>query len=286
MNITKHMTVLEALSFGTAQLREAGVPDASHDATYLLSHVIKLERLMLHFHGSQTLLPEQEQRYRELLLCRTQREPLQYILAEAYFYGRPFYVDKRVLIPRQETETLCEIGLQCISSLSSPLVLDVCTGSGAIALTIKQEHPCASVSATDISADALAVAEKNALSHLQEITFYQGDLFAPIGENRYDLILSNPPYIESTECVTLQEEVLCEPLLALDGGDDGLVFYRRFANEAHLHLAKGGNILLEVGHQQAQTVLELFAKTGYYDQLKIHNDLYGVARIVQGTLCN
>ncbi|MEG0639613.1 MAG: peptide chain release factor N(5)-glutamine methyltransferase [Clostridia bacterium] len=274
------MTIHKAYSSATGALQNAMVPDPEQDAGLLLSHITGIPRLELRLKGEQSLTLEQEQRFSSLLLSRTHREPLQYLLGEQCFYGLDFLVDQRVLIPRQETETLCELGIAHIKKLSTPAALDLCTGSGALAVTLKHECPPAQVTATDLSADALAVAKQNAERNHAEVRFLQGDLFAPLGTERFDLILSNPPYIPSEECNVLQAEVMREPRMALDGGQDGLLFYRRMIAQATEHLTAIGLLGMEVGERQASAVAELLRSNGHYEQVCIHKDLYGLERVV------
>ena len=217
------MTIHQALQYGAKAL--AAVPDPKIDAAALLCHVTGLPRIELLLRAAEPLQAEQETAYRTLLERRAQREPLQYMLGAQCFFGLDFHVDKRVLIPRSETETLCELALQRISPMGSPQVLDVCTGSGAIAVVLKHERPNAEVFATDLSRDALTIAAENANRNAVSVHFAQGDLFAPVSGKRFDCIVSNPPYICSDDCLALQPEVLQEPLMALDGGADGLDFY-------------------------------------------------------------
>lgn len=275
------VTVHQALRQATAMLEEANIPDPAQDALLMLAHILGKAPLALRLEGAKPLSPEDSARYRALLLHRAQREPLQYLLGEQWFYGLPFLVDSRVLIPRQETESLCELGIAHLQTLAAPAALDLCTGSGAIAVTLKNHCPHAQVSAADLSPDALAVAAENACRHGAEITFYEGDLFAPLAGKRFNLILSNPPYIESAECLTLQEEVLREPVMALDGGADGLDFYRRIALEASLHLNPGGLVAMEIGCAQAQAVAGLLEAAKGYRDIAVVKDLYGLDRIVK-----
>lgn len=275
------MTIKQALAQAREQLAQAGVPDPDIDAELMLSHVLDQSRLMLRLNGQTELTTEQEQRFSMLLLSRASRKPLQYLLGEQYFYGLRFQVDERVLIPRQETEELCECGIAHLRSLNrnNLSVLDLCTGSGAIAVTIKHECPSASVTASDLSTDALSLASLNARANGAEITFVQGDLWVPLEGRQFDLILSNPPYIPTQDCAELQQEVLQEPVMALDGGTDGLNFYRRIAQEAPAHLTQDGFIAVEVGIHQAKDVAALFAQAGLSD-VSIQTDLCGVERIV------
>ena len=276
------MTIGERLNQTQQTLEANGIPDPETDSVLLLSFVTGLDHLALRLEKNRPMTPEQEQRLASLLLSRTQRQPLQYLLGEQWFYGRRFSVDHRVLIPRQETESLCQLGIDRLKGLPSPTVLDMCTGSGAIAVTLKKECPKAQVSAADLSHDALAIARKNAADNQANVTFYQGDLFAAIpAVMRFDLILSNPPYIPSEDCKTLQAEVIQEPVMALDGGDDGLDFYRRLAAESPAYLRADGWLMVEIGWQQARDVSALFAEAGFAD-VKVHQDLYGLDRIVAG----
>ena len=275
------MTIREALLHATAALKAASVPDPRMDSELMLAHVLRLSRMEMLLHSGNNLSKEQEQRFSSLLLSRTQRKPLQYLLGTQVFYGLDFQVDSRVLIPRQETETLCEWGINHLRSLKKPNVkaLDLCTGSGAIAITLKHECPHADVTAADLSMDALAVASSNAKLNQTDIRFVQGDLWQPVEGEVFDLILSNPPYIPTHDCDTLQQEVMQEPRMALDGGLDGLDFYRRIANGALSHLSPAGLIAVEVGIGEAQDVAALFTNAGLID-VQIIKDLYGVERIV------
>lgn len=272
------MTINEAVLYAQTCLKD--IPDPQQDASLILSFLTGLSPMEVRLCANHMLTSEQEQRLSSLLLSRVQRQPLQYLLHEQWFYGLRFYVDERVLIPRQETESLCELGVAHLRSLPSPTALDLCTGSGAIAVTLKHECRAASVTATDISEDALAVARRNANDNQQEVAFLQGDLFEPVAARRFDLILTNPPYIETAACADLQPEVRREPLRALDGGADGLDFYRRIAAEAHKHLTPRGLLAAEVGDHQAEKVAALFEDNSRYQAPAIHKDLYGMKRIV------
>lgn len=273
------MTIKQAILQAARAFEAAGVPDPRIDAELILCHLTGLDRMSMLMQGATELTSEQEQRFSRLLLSRTQRKPLQYLLGTQVFYGLDFQVDSRVLIPRQETETLCEWGIAHLRKLSNPRALDLCTGSGAIAVTLKHECPFADVTAADLSADALEVAASNARLNGVDIRFAQGDLWQPVEGEVFDLILSNPPYIPTQDCDTLQQEVMQEPRMALDGGADGLDFYRRIADGALPHLSSGGVIAVEVGIGEAQAVAALFTAAGLYD-VQIINDLYGVERIV------
>ena len=275
------MTIKQAILEAARVLEDAGVPDPRIDAEIILSHITGLDRMSMLINGRTPLTNEQEQRFSSLLLSRAARKPLQYLLGTQAFYGLDFTVDSRVLIPRQETETLCEHGIGFLRSLNRPDVsaLDLCTGSGAIAVTLKHECPFALVTAADLSTDALAVASLNAQFNRTDVRFVQGDLWQPLEGKVFDLILSNPPYIPTADCDSLQQEVMQEPRMALDGGTDGLDFYRRIASGAPAHLAPGGMIAVEVGIGEADEVAALFAAAGL-ENVQVINDLYGAARIV------
>ncbi len=268
----------EAIALGRQAL--AAVPDPEVDALALLGEAMGEPPLNLRLRAMDSLTPEQEERYRSLLLLRAQRQPLQYMLGTQCFFGLDFAVDARVLIPRQETETLCELALAAMRAHPAPRVLDLCTGSGAIAVTLKRLCPHAAVVAADISEDALAVAAHNAVKNGVQVRFVQGDLLAPVAGECFDLIVCNPPYIASAACDTLQPEVLREPRLALDGGADGLAFYRRLAAQAPQCLLPHGHLMVEVGDTQAADVAMLFKTTGVLQDVLIHRDLYGMERFV------
>ena len=271
------MTIRQALS--EAEKALAHVPDPRVDAELLLAHVLGMDRMSLRLWGTKELHPEQEQRFASLLLSRAQRVPLQYLIGSQGFYGLDILTDFRALIPRPETELLCEMGIAFLQGKPSPAALDLCTGTGAIAIALKHECPAANVHATDLSADALSLARENARRNQAQIAFHQGDLFAPVAGLRFDLILSNPPYIPTMDCRSLQPEVQQEPLMALDGGADGLDFYRRIAMEAPSHLLPGGMLAVEVGDGQAEAVQRLFAEAGLQNA-SIHQDLSGLPRMV------
>lgn len=272
------MTIRDAIALGAHTLRD--VPDPKLDTIALLSEATGLQAMRLQLNARESLSPEQEERFRSLLLLRAQREPLQYVLGTQCFYGYDFAVDARVLIPRQETEMLCELALARMGDTPAPRVLDVCTGSGAIAVVLKRECERADVTATDLSADALALAAANAQRNLARIRFLQGDLLSPVRGEQFDVIVSNPPYIESAACDALQPEVLREPRMALDGGVDGLDFYRRLALETPTFLTEGGYLLLEVGDGQASPVAALLRQEGRFTDVEIHTDLYRKERFV------
>ena len=273
------MTPRDAYRLTLQALKQAGVPDPAPDAGWLLGHVLNRPALEARLDMDSTLSPEQEALLRDLTQKRQARIPLQYLLRTQSFLGRSFSVDERALIPRPETELLAELAVSALGS--SGRALDLCCGTGCLAITMALERPSCDIWASDLSPAALSLARENAARLGACVTFRQGDLFAPLQDETFDLIVSNPPYIPSAECPTLQEEVLHEPVMALDGGTDGLDFYRRIAREAPMHLTRGGRIMLELGDGEAEAVSALLADAGF-EELVVHPDLQGLPRMLSG----
>lgn len=263
------------------KLEAAGVPDAQWDAWLLLEHCFELNR------SSYFLNRNKEQEFDEKKLAeflylseqRKQRIPLQYLLGTQEFMGLPFCVDHGVLIPRADTETLVETVLSECRASSGLRLLDVCTGSGCIAIALCCLGRFAQVDALDLSGDALRVAEKNAAVNHADIRLIQSNLFEQVRE-KYDVIVSNPPYIAGSVIAELEPEVRDhEPRMALDGGEDGLVFYRRIAQEAGNYLMPGGRMYLEIGYDQGEAVSGLLREHGFLE-IRIIKDLAGNDRVV------
>lgn len=272
------MTVKNALILAEERLRE--IPDPRLDAEYLLAEVLHLSRLALLMDKMRELTPDEEAAFDALLTRREKREPLQYILGNQPFMGFSFKTDARALIPRFDTEILCE---EALSHLSGRMhVLDLCTGTGALAIAIKKLRPGCIVTATDLSGDALSLAHENAESLQADIRFLQGDLFAPLEGEKFDLIVSNPPYIPDALRGTLQAEVQKEPDMALFAGMDGLDFYRRIVHEAPRHLHDGGWLCLEIGDDQGESVPALLQDS--FRQVRLICDLNGLPRVVVGQI--
>ena len=204
-------------------------------------------------------------------------EPVQYVLSEAFFYGYPFYVDRNVLIPRLDTEILVS---EVLREVKGGSVLDLCTGSGCIGITLKKECPAFDMTLADLSEGALSVATRNAGALGAEVKIVHSDLFSEVSE-RFDVVVSNPPYICSGEIETLDRNVKdFEPRLALDGTEDGLFFYRAIAREAGAHLKEGGRIYFEIGCDQGETVAEILRDNGFRE-VKVIKDLAGLPRVVK-----
>lgn len=258
--------------------RDAGIPDPEVDAALLLSHVTGQPPLSLRLDMTTALPDDVLTRFDALVSRRLTRQPLQYLLHTQPFLGRDFYVDERVLIPRPETELLAERAIAALREHPHPVALDLCCGSGALAVSMALEVPGAQVHAADLSPDALAVTAKNAELLGASVTLHQGDLFSAVPETAFDVIVSNPPYIPSADCLTLQEEVRREPMMALDGGADGLNFYCRIASDAPKFLRPGGVLLLEVGFDQAEAVMALLAD---FADVQAHEDYQHIPRMIE-----
>ena len=250
------MTIREAVRRAAARFEQAGVPDAAYDAQLMLAHLLGEDRLRMRLDDMRTLDPAVQAAYEAMTARREAREPLQYILGETEFMGLTFHVEPGVLIPRFDTEILCEEALRILGKRGGR-VLDIGTGSGALAVSIARLCPAAQVTAVDISPDALAIAERNAKANGVSVRFVRSDCFAALAGEKFDMIVSNPPYIPPHEMAELMPEVRCEPELALAGGEDGLVFYRRIAQEAPAYLNDGGALLFEIGWQQRDDVCAL-----------------------------
>ena len=256
------MTVLEAIQKSAEFLAKRGVEPSRLQAELLLAHLLKMPRMKLYLNFERALTNEEKDSFRELVKRRGQREPLQHITGSTSFCGFEMTVNRQALVPRPETEILAELGWNFLSTLGSPRALDVGTGTGCIGIALAAKCPNAKIVATDISAEALALAKENAARNnvAGRIEFFQGDGFAVLPKDaRFDLIISNPPYIPKAEIETLQPEVRdFDPRMALDGGADGLDFYRMFAARAKLFLKPEGKIMLEFGDGQAPAIREIF----------------------------
>ena len=271
-------TVLEALKAAEQRLKE--VPDPRLDAEWLLSEVLGVSRLEMLLDKRRELTEAEAAAFEALLARREAREPLQYILGSQSFMGFSLKTDSRALIPRNDTEALCEEALKYFRP--GGRVLDLCTGSGALAAAIKKLCPGAEVVASDISEAALSLAKENAAALNADIRFMQGDLFSPVAGEKFDVIVSNPPYIPEGLRGCLQAEVEREPALALFAGDDGLDFYRRIAREAPAHLLPGGRLCIEIGDGQGDAVKALLYEE--FTDIQVLNDLNGLPRVVSAAI--
>lgn len=278
------MTWRQLLEAGKRALKAAGVAEYELDAWYLFEHAFGISRA--HFYlcagEEETASPKQHEVYETYLKRRTEREPLQYILGEQEFMGLSFRVNRNVLIPRQDTEILAETVLSRHKKKETS-ILDMCTGSGCIAVSLAVLGGYSYVVGADISHEAVLTARKNAerLCGTGALDFRESDLFAAFSpEERFDVIVSNPPYIESAEIAKLEPEVSrFEPRTALDGAEDGLFFYRRLCTDCVRHLNDKGCVYFEIGYRQGGAVLSLLEARGF-TKTEIINDLTGKNRVV------
>ena len=276
-------TILEVLRWTAGRFERQGVATARLDAELLATRAFSRTRVELYTCFDQPLGEEELAAYRGLVQRRTAGEPVAYILGRKEFWSLDLEVDPRVLIPRPDTETLVEQALEILGTKASPVrVADVGTGSGALALAIKKERPADDVVAVDISEDALSVARSNGTRLGLDVRFVQGDLVAPLASlGPFDLVVSNPPYVQSADIATLAPEVRCEPHLALDGGPDGLDVVRRLARDARAVLAPAGALAMEIGADQAAAVRAILQGFGF-TRVGGRRDLAGIERVVFG----
>jgi release factor glutamine methyltransferase len=256
------VTVLEAIQKSTEFFIKKGVESPRLQTELLLAHLLKMPRMKLYLNFDRVLTTVETEALRELIKRRSQREPLQHIVGSTLFCGYEIAVNRNVLVPRPETEMLAELGWQFLTAFGAPTALDFCTGSGCIAIALAAKCPNAKIVATDISADALLLAKENAGRNkvAERIEFLQGDGFAALPTiPQFDLVISNPPYVPSAEILTLQPEVRdFDPRIALDGGVDGLEFYRLLASQAATFLKPDGKIMVEFGDGQAEAIQKIF----------------------------
>lgn len=283
-------TYRELYEEGRRILEQAGLPDAALDARFLLEEVCGTNLQTLLVFPEKKVTEEEVNQYRAFIQRRKDREPTAMILGEWDFMGLTFRLNKSTLIPEQDTEVLVETALEELKRRGlgeAPLrILDLCTGSGCILLSLLHKLRNAGGLGTDLSEEALEAARENAVRlGLQErAAFRQGDLWEPVGDERFDLIVSNPPYVPTEVIPTLEPEVRCgEPYAALDGGEDGLVFYRRIMREAAGHLKPSGIIIVESGFDEAPQIAALMQEQKLRG-IRTVKDYGGLDRVVLGTL--
>ncbi len=273
------MTFREAILFGEEKLNTAGIVDAKNDAWLLLTFVCKIDNTFYYVHMDEEMSVEQVAEYESVLNKRMEHVPLQYITGEQEFMGITFRVNEAVLIPRQDTETLVEEALKIVRP--GMKVLDMCTGSGCILISILKNVVEVDGYGYDISKQALNVAKENAKLNNVAATFERSDLFENVTE-QFDVIVSNPPYIPTDVIGGLMPEVaVYEPIQALDGKEDGLYFYRKIIEVALNYLNPDGKLLFEIGHDQGDSVSGLMKEAGYKD-VRVVKDLAGNDRVVIG----
>ena len=277
-------SIAEAILQGAHDLRKAGVPEARREAGSLLAHVLGRDRTFILSHADDPISEERLEMFRRTLDWRAAGKPLQYITGHQEFFGLDFEVTGDVLIPRPETELLVEKALKQVSTEAAPMICDVGTGSGCIAITLLHELPGARGMAIDVSRGAIEVAKRNASRHSvsERLEFLVSDCFAGLNRKNplFDLVVSNPPYVSVRELENLQREVRdYEPHLALEAGADGLSIIRRLLVDAAGHLKSGGHFLFEIGFDQHQAVEQL-VDPERWKLLDIYSDLQGIPRTV------
>lgn len=292
------LLVKEMLTMGKKQLMDSDIADATRDCKILYCYMMDIPFSKIILEYQEVLQDRLCDKYFELIDRRSKGEPVQYIMGSQEFMGLEFIVNENVLIPRQDTETLVEDALEIINTgtlrgedmdikRKEWDILDLCTGSGAIGVSLARIANKVNVTCSDISEGAIKVAKENAQKHgvAKSVKFEQGDLFKPFSKHfrkqKFDMIISNPPYIKSSVIPTLQKEV-CEhePISALDGGESGLDFYERIVSGVGSHLRKSGVLLLEIGHDQGEAVSGLLSRNGEFTSIRVLKDLANRDRIV------
>jgi len=282
------VTLAEAIHNASNRLSAAGIANARLDAEVLLAHIIKKDRVWLITHRDEVLDDEQQRAFAEVIRRRTGREPLQHIMGSQEFWGLEFMVTPDVLIPRPETEHIIEAALAIVQDRNSPVrIIDLCTGSGCIAVSLAKELAAARVIATDASEKALAVARENSRRHgvAERIRFLQGDLFGPLEEldlrGQVDILVSNPPYVLAGNLSTLQPEVRdYEPQMALIAGPEGTEIAIRIIRTAPEYLKQNGALIMEMGMGQSEALIRAVAATSAYAGPDILKDLAGINRVI------
>lgn len=288
----KVWTIGALVKWATDDFRARGIESPRLDAELIVAHALGITRTQVIIDMMRPLGDRELAQPRELVKRRRSHEPMAYLRGEREFYGRSFRVDKRVLVPRPETELLVDTALARTRHVSmATRALDLCTGSGCVAITIARQRPTSRVTATDLSPDALAVARENAHRlGAFNLAFAEGDLFEalrpgtarPWGGPPFEVITANPPYIASSEIPELMVDVRAfEPHMALDGGEDGLDLVKRIVDEAPSYLVKGGVLAMEIGAGQAQDVVALLDERGFVE-VEAHRDLARIERVVSG----
>lgn len=276
------MTIKEALDKGTIMLKGENLDSPKLKARLLLQDILEKPRQYLLVHDLEPISKNVQEKYFENVQKVKSGTPIEHITHIKEFMKLNFYVDENVLIPRQDTEVLVEEVINIAKKTNGKKILDLCTGSGAIAISLAKYIQDSQITAIDISPNALMVAKKNAkINEVEErITFIKSDLFSQIKNQKFDIIVSNPPYIKKEDIKKLDREVQKEPIIALDGGIDGLDFYKIIAKNSYFYLKYGGYLALEIGYDEKESVIDIIEKENQYINTYSKKDLYGNDRIV------
>lgn len=274
------MTIKQAITKGMIMLKSNNVESPKLKARLLLQYVLDKPRQYIIVYDNKEINKQQQWQYFVNIEKLTKGIPLQHITHRQEFMKMDFFVDENVLIPRPDTEILVEEVIKIAQKYNSPRILDLCTGSGAIAISLKKFVPNADITAVDISEKALEIAQKNAEKLEAKINFVKSNLFDKLDNKKFDIIVSNPPYIRKDEIKKLSEEVQKEPKIALDGGEDGLDFYRIIAEQAINYLKTGSFLCFEIGYNQKNDVIKIIEDEQNYKNTYCKKDLYGNDRII------
>lgn len=274
------MTIKQTLSKGTIMLKSSNIESPKLKARLLLQYILKKPRQYLIVYDNQEVDKKAQWEYFVNIEKLTKGVPLQHITHTQEFMKMDFYVDENVLIPRPDTEVLVEEVIKIAQKIDSPKILDLCTGSGAIAISLKKYISNAQVFAVDISKKALEIAKKNANRLEANVKFIESNLFDKVRKEKFDIIVSNPPYIKKTDINYLSQEVQKEPQIALDGGYDGLDFYRKISYQAIDYLKFGSYLCFEIGFDQKEDVMDIINKVEHYTGTYCKKDLCGNDRVI------
>ena len=276
------MTISELIKKGMIELKNGNIEEPKLKARLLMQYVLNKSRQYVIVNDREELDNIKEKQYLEEIKILKKGVPIEHITHQKEFMKLSFFVDKNVLIPRQDTEILVEEVIKIAKKINARKVLDLCTGSGAIAVSLAKYLPQAEITAIDISNDALKIAKKNAISNnvQNKITFISSDMFTNLSEEKFDIIVSNPPYIKTNVIKNLDIQVQNEPYIALDGGKDGLDFYKKIINESYQYLKYNGYLCLEIGFDQKIDVIELIENTESFTGTYSKKDLFDNDRII------
>ena len=276
------MTIMEAIKKGMIELKNSNIESPKLKARLLMQFTLNKPRQYVIVNDMEELNKNEEKKYFDAILKIRKGNPLEHITHQKEFMKLNFFVDENVLIPRQDTEILVEETIKIAQKIKAKKILDLCTGSGAIAVSLAKYLPQSEITAIDISNDALKIAKKNAINNQVEnqITFINSDMFTNLNDEKFDIIVSNPPYIKRNVIESLDTEVKKEPYIALDGGEDGLYFYRKIIRESYQYLKYKGYLCLEIGFDQKIDVIELIENEEKFENTYCKKDLYDNDRII------
>lgn len=276
------MTISEAIKKGMIELKNENIEEPKLKSRLLMQSTLNQTRQYVIVNDMEELEKNKEEQYFSAIKILKKGIPIEHITHQKEFMKLNFFVDKNVLIPRQDTEILVEEVIKIAQKTNAKKILDLCTGSGAIAVSLAKYLPQSEITAIDISNDALKIAKKNAVSNNVEnqITFISSDMFTNLNEEKFDIIVSNPPYIKTNVIDNLDIQVKNEPHIALDGGKDGLYFYKKIINESYQYLKYKGFLCLEIGFDQKIDVIEIIENTNNFDRTYSKKDLYDNDRII------